>query len=79
MNVAFNPNKRREWEERARRKNSIVPSYFEISPEKAIIVCGNCGKKFSRNLVFGVNEPVFVCPTKGCNARNWLPVTYKTS
>jgi len=69
------PEKMAEWREKASKKEAIVPFNFEVSPYKASIVCGECRREFSRNLIFGLDEPVFVCPD--CRARNWVPVRYK--
>lgn len=71
------PEKRAEWQARAARKNAIVPADFEVFPERAILVCGRCSFRFQRALVFGIDEPVMVCPQESCRARNWLPVRYE--
>ncbi|MFQ5648580.1 MAG: hypothetical protein ACE5IY_01440 [bacterium] len=69
--------KRRSWQRKAADKNAVVPRYFEVSPYNVLIVCGKCTQKFQRNLIPNVNEPVFVCPSRSCQTRNWVPVTYK--
>ncbi len=69
--------KRKEWRRKAAKKRAVVPNYFEISPYQAYIVCGKCKSSFNRNLVPNVNEPTFVCPSNYCQAKNWLPITYK--
>ncbi len=69
--------KRREWQRKAARKNAIVPSYFEVSPEAVFIICGKCKTQFQRNLIPYLNEPTFICPKSSCKAKNWVPVTYE--
>jgi len=69
--------KRKEWRIKAAEKQAVVPKYFEISPYQAYIVCGKCSTTFNRNLIPNVNEPTFVCPSKKCQAKNWLPITYQ--
>ena len=61
---------------RAARKDAIVPEYFEVFPNKVIIVCGNCHATFHRSLIPNLDEPTFVCPEEDCRARNWVPVKY---
>ncbi|MCI5064217.1 hypothetical protein MRY87_00675 [bacterium] len=70
------PEKRREWEHRAAQKNAIVPYYFEVFPQKVIILCGECHVKYQRPLIPNLDEPTFVCPNTECRARNWIPVRY---
>ena len=70
------PEKLAEWKERASIKGAIVPSYFEVSSRTAILVCGNCGTRYQRNLVPRVDEPTFVCPNESCRAKNWVPLRY---
>lgn len=69
--------KKREWTLKAQKKNAIVPAYFEVFVDKVIIDCGHCHTRFQRGLIFGLNEPVFVCPENSCHARNWVPVTFE--
>jgi len=69
------PAKKAEWKERASLKNAIVPKYFEVFPQKVILECGLCSKRFVRALIFGIDEPIFVCPE--CSSRNWVPVRFK--
>jgi hypothetical protein len=71
------PKKLAEWRRRAAAKEAIVPSYFEVFPERVIIVCGGCREEFRRNLVPNVQEPTFVCPNEKCRARNWIPIRYQ--
>ena len=66
--------KKAEWTIRAAVKNAIVPEYFEVFPNKVILVCGNCSHRYVRNLIPSFDEPVFVCPE--CAARNWVPVRF---
>jgi hypothetical protein len=68
-----------EWRNRAAKKNAIVPKYFEVFPNRVILVCGACETRFVRNLVPSVNEPTFVCPKPGCQNKNWVPVRYEVS
>jgi hypothetical protein len=65
-----------DWRKRAAKKNAIVPEYFEVFPHKVNLLCGNCSHNFSRTLLPNLDEPVFVCPAKGCQARNWVPVRF---
>ncbi|MGI6523739.1 MAG: hypothetical protein ACOX2O_00360 [Bdellovibrionota bacterium] len=71
------PQKKEEWRLRAAQKNAIVPKYFEVFPTKVIIECGACGKRFVRNLIPNLDEPVFVCPESACAKRNWVPVRFE--
>ena len=57
-------------------KGALVPDFFEVFPNRVVIRCGKCRKEFVRNLVHGVEEPVFVCPEAHCKTRNWVPVYY---
>ncbi len=68
------PEKKAEWLIRAALKNAIVPEYFEVFPNKVIIVCGECRHRYVRNLIPSFDEPVFVCPE--CKERNWVPIRY---
>ena len=70
------PKKMAEWQERAAKKEAIVPYYFEVFPTKVQIVCGCCYYAFQRSLIPNLNEPTFVCPNEGCRSRNWVPITY---
>ena len=70
------PQKMAEWKERASRKDAIVPEYFEVTPTTVSIVCGKCKRSFGRNLIPGLDEPVFVCPNEKCRARNWVPIAF---
>ncbi len=71
------PEKKAEWQQRAAKKNAIVPAYFEVFPNRVVIVCGSCGRRFVRNLVPALNEPTFVCPEESCGKRNWVPVRFE--
>ena len=71
------PAKKAEWKMRASQKNAIVPKYFEVFPNRVIIECGNCGRRFVRTLIHGLDEPVFVCPNEECKERNWVPVRFE--
>ncbi|MEZ4753935.1 MAG: hypothetical protein R3A13_06435 [Bdellovibrionota bacterium] len=73
-----NPSKQKiaEWQAKAARKKAIVPEYFEVFPNKVIIVCGNCSHSFQRTLVLKLDEPVYTCPVEYCKARNWVPVYF---
>ena len=64
------------WQQLSARKGAVVPGFFEVFPDKVLIRCGKCGREFVRNLVHGVEEPVFVCPQAGCGTKNWVPVYY---
>jgi hypothetical protein len=79
MNTPPSSEKIAEWRLRASKKNAIVPEYFEVYTNKVDLVCGKCKHSYTRPLVFGIDEPVFVCPNYNCNTRNWVPVTFKTS
>lgn len=65
-----------EWLQNAQRRNAILPSRFEIQKRYATIACGNpnCGEVFTRKMLPGRNDPVYVCP--GCNARIYIPVEW---
>lgn len=76
-NPGPSPEKLAEWRVLARQKQAIVPEFFEVFPNRAIIVCGKCGTRFVRTLIYGQNEPTFVCPNEKCKSRNWLPVRFK--
>lgn len=72
----FRSNNIERWRKQAASKKAIVPAYFEVTPNSVLIVCGKCRSVFQRNLVPNVNYPTFVCPSKNCRARNWVPVRY---
>lgn len=67
---------RARWQLLSARKGALVPDFFEVFPNRVVIRCGKCRKEFVRNLVHGVEEPVFVCPEAHCKTRNWVPVYY---
>lgn len=71
------PERLKVWQNKAAQRGAIVPQFFEVFPDRAIIVCGNCGRKFIRNLVPNLNDPIFVCPEAACKCKNWLPVTFE--
>ncbi len=77
MSQEPSPEKKAEWQQRAAKKGGIVPHYFEVFPDKVIIVCGACRQRFVRNLVPALNEPTFVCPNDGCRKKNWVPVRFE--
>lgn len=68
--------KKKEWEQRAKLKNAIVPKYFEVFPNKVDIICGKCGTSFKRALIMNLDEPTFICPNEECRARNWIPLKF---
>lgn len=74
-----NPERRKDWEARAARKNAIVPEFFEVFPTRVSLTCGACKTEFVRPLVANVDDPVFVCPTESCRARNFVPITFDLS
>ena len=69
--------KKAEWARKAAEKLAIVPTYFEVFPDRVILICGSCQRKYVRNLVPHVNEPTFVCPEETCGKKNWVPVRFK--
>lgn len=73
------PEKKAEWKLRASKKGAIVPDYFEVFPDRVIIVCGQCKRRFIRNLLPSLNEPTFVCPEDSCRQKNWVPVRFDLS
>ena len=68
---------KQRWQAQAAAKGAIVPEYFEVFTDHVDLICGNCRRKFRRNLVPNVNEPTFVCPEKSCQKKNWVPVKFK--
>lgn len=70
------PEKMREWQARAKKKNAIVPFFFEVFPNKVLIICGDCQREFQRTLIPRLDEPTFICPEETCRARNWVPVRF---
>lgn len=76
MGKTVSPQKKAEWNRRAKLKDAIVPLFFEVFPNKVILNCGNCNMEFSRTLIKNRDEPVYVCPNENCQARNWVPITF---
>jgi|LakMenEpi03Aug12_release.lakeMendotaPanAssembly.Ray.scaffolds.fasta_scaffold2616078_1 hypothetical protein len=65
-----------EWATNAQRRNAILPYRFQIQGRYTTINCGNsnCNEVFTRKILPGRNDPVYVCP--GCNLRIYLPVEW---
>ncbi len=70
------PEEIQEWQEAAAKRNSILPYSMNIKGRYVDIICGNdnCSAEFTRKMLPGRNEPVFVCP--GCNIRNYVPIEW---
>lgn len=65
----------KRWQEIAKRRNAILPSEFQIISKKDIAVsCGKCNNSFSRPLITGHNDPIYVCPK--CSNRNYIPIDW---
>lgn len=64
-----------KWQEIAKRRNAILPFQFQFLSKKEInIVCGKCNAPFTRPLILGQNDVVYVCPV--CKSRNYIPVDW---
>ena len=65
----------KRWQEIAQRRNAILPAQFEFLSKKDIsLKCGNCKSFFTRPMIVGQNDPVFVCPS--CQSRNYIPIDW---
>lgn len=73
---AVNEKSKRDWERRADAKGALVPADWETHSTHVTIVCGSCGTRFKRNLTFGLDDPIFICPNGGCGKKNFVPITY---
>lgn len=70
------PERLKIWQAKASAVGAVVPSYFEVFPDHALILCGCCQTQFTRNLIPNRDEPTFICPDGNCKAKNWLPVYF---
>jgi hypothetical protein len=70
------PEELMEWAANAQRRNAILPYRFQIKGRYTTITCGNnnCYEVFTRKILPGRNDPVYVCPR--CNLRIYLPVEW---
>ena len=65
----------KQWQDIAKRRNAILPVQFQLVTKKDIlIICGNCRSNFTRPLIVGQNDPVYVCPQ--CSNRNYIPIDW---
>lgn len=65
----------KKWQEIAKRRNAILPSVFQILSKKEIsIACGKCQTNFTRPLIVGEQDPIYVCPN--CSCRNYIPINW---
>ena len=63
------------WRDIAAKRDAVLPLQFEFVSRKFIaIVCGNCQAPFTRPLIAGQNDPIYVCP--GCSIRNYIPIDW---
>lgn len=65
-----------EWLATARERNAILPNRIEINGRYVHITCSvaECHERFSRKLLPGRNDPVYVCPR--CKSRIYIPVEW---
>lgn len=65
----------KKWHDIATRRDAILPFQFQLMSRKYIsITCGNCQSTFTRPLIQGQNDPIYVCP--GCSIRNYIPIDW---
>lgn len=65
----------KKWDEIAKRRNAILPWQFEIISRKDILViCGSCKTSFTRPIISGRSDPIYVCPQ--CSKRNYIPIDW---
>ncbi len=65
----------KKWQEIAKRRGAILPFQFQfVSKKELTIVCGSCKSSFTRPLIVGQNDPVYVCPS--CQNRNYVPIDW---
>ena len=68
----------RKWQQIAERRNAILPMRFTLLSKKEISIdCGNCTEEFTRPLIVGQNDPIYVCPS--CNSRNYVPIDWNVT
>ena len=68
----------KKWQEIAKRRNAILPMQFQLLGKKDIsIICGKCQTSFTRPLITGQNDPVYVCTA--CNSRNYIPIDWNVT
>ena len=64
-----------KWQDIAKRRNAILPMQFQFITKKDIfITCGNCETSFTRPLIVGQNDPVYVCEKS--SKRNYIPIDW---
>ncbi len=65
----------KKWQEIAKRRSAILPRQFQFVTKKEIsVICGSCSCQFTRPLITGQNEPIYVCPD--CQNRNYIPIDW---
>ncbi len=78
MNMKPHEEDVKRWQEIAKRRNAILPIQFKLVGKKEVIVtCGNCGSSFTRPLITGQNDPIYVCPQ--CQKRNYVPIDWNVT
>ena len=69
------PEEIKKWQEIAKRRNAILPRQFQfITKKEILVICGSCSSQFTRPLIIGHNDPVYVCPD--CQNRNYIPIDW---
>ncbi len=75
-NANPSPEELAQWLETARQRNAILPNRIEMRGRYIHITCSipECHERFSRKLLPGRNDPVYVCPR--CRSRIYIPVEW---
>lgn len=65
----------KKWQDIAKKRNAILPIQFQFLSRKEIsITCGNCQSGFTRPMIVGEQDPIYVCPS--CSKRNYIPINW---
>ena len=69
------PEEIRYWQSIATKRKAILPFEFQyISKKEITIICGMCKSVFTRPLILGQTDVIYVCP--GCKSRNYIPIEW---